>query len=134
MDKGKKSFKNPAALSDLPYTSQKNLSCIFATDMVLSDLFFSIPIILSDFTDSARNYFLTGISSAIWIRCYFILFPFIFSGMPVGFSIAVLLVFYAKISRNHSSAIGALNHWLHGIFYHEPNECIMPGLLQKNKI
>jgi hypothetical protein len=55
----------------------------------------------------------------IRIRCYFALFPFVFSDTLAGFSIAVLLVFYAGISRDDSSAIGAFNHWLHGIFYHE---------------
>lgn len=36
-----------------------------------------------------------------------------------SFPVAVILIFYARISRNHSSAIGAFNHWLHGIFYHK---------------
>jgi hypothetical protein len=55
----------------------------------------------------------------IRIRCYFTLFPFIFSDALAGFPVAVILVFYTRISRNHSPAIGAFNHWLHGIFYHE---------------
>ena len=33
-----------------------------------------------------------------------------------GFSIAALLVFYARISRNDSPAIGAFNHCLYGVF------------------
>ncbi|MDL1977216.1 MAG: hypothetical protein LWX52_03815, partial [Deltaproteobacteria bacterium] len=55
----------------------------------------------------------------IRIRCYFTLFPFVFSGTLAGFPVAVILIFYARISRNRSSAIGAFNHWLHGIFYHK---------------
>jgi hypothetical protein len=47
------------------------------------------------------------------------LFPFVFSDTLAGFPVAVILIFYARISRNHSSAIGAFNHWLHGIFYHK---------------
>jgi hypothetical protein len=47
------------------------------------------------------------------------LFPFVFSGTLAGFPVAVILIFYARISRNHSAALGAFNHWLHGIFYHK---------------
>ncbi|MDL1979709.1 MAG: hypothetical protein LWX52_16775, partial [Deltaproteobacteria bacterium] len=55
----------------------------------------------------------------IRIRCYFALFPFVFSDTLAGFPVAVILIFYARISRNRSSAIGAFNHCLHGIFYHK---------------
>ncbi len=55
----------------------------------------------------------------IWIICYFTLFPFVFSDTLAGFPVAVLLVFYVRISRNDSPAIGAFNHWLHGVFYHK---------------
>ena len=55
----------------------------------------------------------------IRISCYFALFPFVFSDTLAGFPVAVILVFYARISGNHSPAIGAFNHWLHSIFYHE---------------
>jgi len=71
--------------------------------MLFNPLFMAIPLIVF----------------VIRIRCYFALFPFVFSDMLAGFPVAVLLVFYARISRNHSSAIGTFNHWLHGIFYHE---------------
>jgi hypothetical protein len=61
----------------------------------------------------------------IRIRCYFTLFPFVFSDTLAGFPAAVLLVFYTGVSRNDSSAIGAFNYCLHGVFYHkDKNVCL----------
>ena len=71
--------------------------------MLFNPLFMAIPLIVF----------------IIRIRCYFALFPFVFSDTLAGFSIAVLLVFYTGISRNDSPAIGTFNHCLHGIFYHK---------------